>query len=173
MQDVGDKKESSHVVAQDQMKPVTALPVELAAPPAASVVPTAAPAAAVPSSLVAISSTLSSIAVPVSKAAGTVLRLCYRGLAGGVSRALRLRSDWKEGQGARRKLAAVMRLRAQERIAAKKREQEAMERLQQLEQMIQAMQQQLMAQPPMSQPAAAAVVTVSPIAGKWGRVWES
>jgi hypothetical protein len=106
--------------------------------------PSSAPSAAsaaplTPSSL---ASTLGALAVPVSTAARQVLRMWVGAVSSGVTRALRLRSDWKEGQGARRKLAAVMRARAEERVAAKKREQMAMERLQQLEQQIHFMHQQ-------------------------------
>ena len=79
---------------------------------------------------------------PVGAAAKTIFGVWFGAVGFGVSRALSLRSDWIEGQSARRKLTAVMRARAEERVAAKRREKQAMERLQELEQQIQVMQQQ-------------------------------
>lgn len=121
-------------------QPQAAMPAPLQSAHTPSSTPSAASAAPLtPSSL---ASTLGALAVPVSTAARQVLRMWVGAVSSGVTRALRLRSDWKEGQGARRKLAAVMRARAEERVAAKKREQMAMERLQQLEQQIHFMHQQ-------------------------------
>jgi len=108
--------------------------------------PTAAAVAAVPAAPLtpssSLASTLGALAAPVSIAARQVLRTWVGAVSSGVTRALRLRRDWNEGQGARRKLAAVMRARAEERVAAKRREHMAMERLQQLEQQIHFMHQQ-------------------------------
>ena len=128
-------------VAATAAQPHAAMPAPLQSTRTPSSAASAASSAAplTPSSL---ASTLGALAVPVSTAARQVLRMWVGAVSSGVTRALRLRSDWKEGQGARRKLAAVMRARAEERVAAKKREQMAMERLQQLEQQIHFMHQQ-------------------------------
>jgi hypothetical protein len=85
--------------------------------------------------------TLKKIVIPVSAVAGHVLRVWYRTVRSGVRNALQLRSDWREGQAARRKIVVLMRARAEERIAAKKREQQAMNKLAELEAHISHMQQ--------------------------------
>ena len=141
--------------------PAVATAVAAPAPPAAvaaASIPAAAAAVAAPSaststalivspssSVSSLTSTLTSLAAPVSVAARHVLGLWVGAVSGavsgGVSRALGLRRDWIEGQGARRKLAAIMRVRAEERVAAKRREKQAMDRLQELEQQILTMHQ--------------------------------
>jgi hypothetical protein len=93
------------------------------------------------SSAPSVSSTLLSIATPMSSLAGSAFRLCYRAVRGGVRRALQLRSDWTEGQMARRKVGALMRARAEDRLRARRREEQAMKQLQELEAQIQHMQQ--------------------------------
>lgn len=114
-----------------------------AAAPSVGAVPAAATSRSpLRSSVSTLASTLTSIAQPVGAVAKTVFGVWFGAVGFGVARALSLRSDWIEGQGARRKLAAIMRARAEERVAAKRREKAAMERLQELEQQIQSMQQQ-------------------------------
>jgi hypothetical protein len=136
--------EASALVVHDQ--PMVAAvaplaPVLRSSPPhvtgavsSTAIVPAASPEASV-------SSTLLSIATPMSSLAGSAFRLCYRAVRGGVRRALQLRSDWTEGQVARRKVAALMRARAEDRLRARRREEQAMKQLQELEAQIQHMQQ--------------------------------